>query len=177
MPEGLQLIGFAARTSPSLFPCSCSVHLHTVRLDQIVPGSSSYAVPPLQSSFFTSPARTFRLGQTYLGFRSSSRHHLEASTHRVCIPAHATFRPQAFSASRRLAPLRSFAGLFHPTATSRIVPFRGFSLHAAAASSSNAPFPHAVETRELHIRRCSHSHAPRLRGFDPHEAAFLWFGN
>ena len=49
----------------------------------------------------------------------------------------ASFRPQAFTASRRFTPRLGATGLFHPATTSRILPFRGFSLHAAVLSLIN----------------------------------------
>lgn len=55
-----------------------------------------------------------------------------ASTCRERSPSPATFRPQAFSASRRFAPRFGFAGLFHPTShVQGSSPSRGFSLRIA----------------------------------------------
>ena len=48
----------------------------------------------------------------------------------------ATFRPQAFSASRRFTPPHDFAGLFHPAAMSRVHPVQGL-----LPPRSHTPFP------------------------------------
>jgi len=77
----------------------------------------------------------------------------------------AMFRPQAFSASRRLAPTTGFVGLFHPTTASRVIPFRGFSRSAASLthrqfvpswrcdlSAHRRPKPPAATSRSLTFR-------------------------
>jgi len=85
------------------------------------------------------PARSFRRAPAYQEFLPSSRHHRCASTYRRGSQASATFRPQAFSASRRFAPRLDSAGLFHPTATSRVdLPSRGFSPRAVPPSLRRA---------------------------------------
>jgi hypothetical protein len=53
--------------------------------------------------------------------------HQHGSTH-----SPAMFRPQTFSASRRLAPTTGFVGLFHPTHRVQGSPFRGFSRSTAS---------------------------------------------
>lgn len=62
--------------------------------------------------------------------RPSARQHRSASTCRGGSQLPATFRPQAFSASRRFTPRSSFAGLFHPAAVSRALSRSGASLSA-----------------------------------------------
>jgi len=87
------------------------------------------------------PPGIFRSEHAYPGFRPSSRHHREAST--GCEGRHALtwFRPQAFSASRRFAPLSGFAGLFHPAATSRVVAVQGLLSPRSRPPSSEALAP------------------------------------
>jgi hypothetical protein len=53
------------------------------------------------------------------------------------------FRPQAFSASRRFAPPLSFAGLFHPATTSRVVAVQGLlsPCSRTVSSTASAPLP------------------------------------
>jgi hypothetical protein len=86
--------------------------------------------------------------------------------------ASAMFRPQAFSASRRFAPRLDFAGLFHPTATSRVDrPSRGFSPRAVPPSLRRA-LPPCRSTPGTHRPEAGcHTQAPRLRGFFPREGA------
>jgi hypothetical protein len=66
--------------------------------------------------------RAFRLRARLPGFRPSSRHHRFASTNTGASQASATFRPQAFSTSRRFAPRNV------PPACSIRQPRPGFSL-------------------------------------------------
>jgi len=112
------------------------------------------------------PARTFRWALAYRGFWPSSRHSQSASTYRGGSQASTTFRPQAFSASRRFAPRFVFAGLFHPAATSRVDRLsRGFSPRAAPLSFRRARppcrsvFEHSPAEAGCHARKTS---APRL---------------
>jgi len=97
---------------------------------------------PPQSSFahFSRSYLSMR-ALAYPGFRPSSRHHRGAFT--GCEGCHAltTFRPQAFSASRRFAPLSGFASLFHPAATSRVVAVQGVLSSRSCPSSSKALAP------------------------------------
>jgi hypothetical protein len=118
------------------------------------------------------PSRSFRRATAYQGSRTSSRHRRCASTYRGGSQASATFRPQAFSASRRFAPRSVSAGLFHPAATSRFDgPSRGFSPHAAPPSFRRAR-PPCRSTPGTHRPEAGcHTQAPRLRGFLPREEA------
>jgi hypothetical protein len=52
------------------------------------------------------------------------------------VPPLVVFRPQAFSASRRFAPPLSFAGLFHPATTSRVVAVQGLLSPCSSPVSS-----------------------------------------
>jgi hypothetical protein len=60
------------------------------------------------------------------------------------------FRPQAFSASRRFDPPLGFAGLFHPTATSRVVAVQGLSLPVQSSDLIDRPCPLAVQQFRPH---------------------------
>jgi len=80
-------------------------------------------------------------------FRPSSRHHEEASTKREGSKCLTTFRPQVFSTSRRFTPLQRFAGLFHPTTTSTVFPFRGFSLRVVRLTQRK-PVPPCRSSKE-----------------------------
>jgi hypothetical protein len=61
------------------------------------------------------------------------------------IPSLATFHPRAFSTPRRFSPNPAYAGLFHPTTTSRVhTPFRDFPLRTAALSHRKRSCPSAV---------------------------------
>jgi len=65
-------------------------------------------------------------------------------------PASAMVRPQAFSASRRVTPPNNFAGLFHPTATSRVIwPFKEFPLRAAPPDLSPGASPISLSGFQL----------------------------
>jgi hypothetical protein len=111
------------------------------------------------------PSRGFHRATAYQGSRPSSRHRRRASTYRGGSQASATFRPQAFSASRRFAPRSVSAGLFHPAATSRVDgPSRGFSPHAAPPSFRRARPPCRSTHRALTDRsRLPHPSASTSR--------------
>jgi len=112
--------------------------------------SSDLPAPPFG---FACPARLLvpswrLLGGVYVSnsvsrCRGSSSEHLPDSRRFGCesTPASATFRPQAFSASRRLAPLPSLRACCIPLPPSGFVPFRGFSRLTAWADSSPARAP------------------------------------
>jgi hypothetical protein len=100
------------------------------------------------------------------GSRPSSRHHRAASTRRESTPAPATFRPQAFSASRRFPPPLGFAGLFHPAATSR-VSVQGFLPLRSPPRLVAGRFLHAVVVPSLTGAACAGSVATTVRlGFE-----------
>jgi hypothetical protein len=118
------------------------------------------------------PSRSFRRATAYQGYRPSSRHRRCASTYRRGSQASATFRPQAFSASRRFAPRSVSAGLFHPAATSRVDdPSRGFSPHVSPPSFRRARPPCRWTLGHSPTEAGCHTQAPRLRGFLPREGA------
>lgn len=82
------------------------------------------------------------------------------------------FRPQRFSRSRRLTPLCTFAGLFHPAATSEV-----FSSGAFPGSQPTrliaVPFPLGVGGFHLSTVADRRQFRPsRLQGFDPTTDSF-----
>jgi hypothetical protein len=127
----------------SLFPCWVALPDATVPWASYVQVHPSLAIS--SSEFLRSllPLGIFRSEHAYPGFRPSSRHHREASTGREGRHALTWFRPQAFSASRRFAPLSGFTSLFHPVATSRVVAVQGVLSPRSRPSSSEvlAPLP------------------------------------
>jgi len=171
--NGARVIGFAARQAPRLFPCAVRCALRPAVPLSELSGSFPRARDPLQSSFALTPAHSLSGSGCLPGSPPSSRHHrvrpLDSRTSQVLD----TFRPQAFSASRRLSPHSGFAGLFHPAAASRdVLLVQGLAISAQSPlSSSEACCPLAVVRRPLSrtslestIRR------PRLRGLDPRRA-------
>jgi len=67
------------------------------------------------------------------------------------VPILATFRPQAFPASRRFAPRTDSAGLFHPAAASRAHLAQGLLSRCSHSSSSEEATPLAL----------GHDHSPK----------------
>jgi hypothetical protein len=86
-------------------------------------------------------------------------------------PAPATIRPQVFATSRRFHSALGLAGLFHPAATSRVLPFRGFSPRAATLPHREelAPRPFLPGRRSpvragCHVAPAPASRPPSARG-------------
>jgi len=122
-----------------------------------------------QSSFTRFAAHAFRRSRFLPGSRPSSRHHPLASTGRsarvtrtlvfATAPAPAlgtpalrlastppaSFRPQAFAASRRFAPRLGSRACFIPQPCSGPPPFRGLLSRCSSALSSTAPCPLVVD--------------------------------
>jgi hypothetical protein len=69
---------------------------------------------------------------------------------RESFQALATFRPQAFAASRRLTPLSGSAGLFHPAATSRVRPVQGRLSPRSAQTLVELRCPLVVDASRAH---------------------------
>lgn len=78
-------------------------------------------------------------------FATSSR----VSTRCAISRSRAMFRPQAFSSSRRFAPPCEFVGLFHPTATSRILCRSGVSPAPKPVGLAVLPCPLVVQRASL----------------------------
>jgi len=172
MPEGLRLIGFTAVQAPRLFPCAAGGHLSDRSPERTVRFISSCSRS--SSEFLRSLSRPFPFG-IRLAARVSSLFATSpgASTHLEGSQVLDTFRPQAFSASRRLSPHTSFAGLFHPAAASRVIcSFRGLpSLRSRRFPRRNraAPLP-LFSGRSPDRSLESTCRRPRLRGLHPRRA-------
>jgi hypothetical protein len=105
-------------------------------------------------------------------FRPSSRLHPTASTHREASHGLASFRPQAFAASRRLSPRSGLQACFIPLPRPGLA-CSGCSSLAQPSSlidPSRAPLPLIAPRSPTEIG--CHVERPRLRGFDPREIAF-----
>lgn len=129
--------------------------------------------PPPQSSFTSrSCLVSFDPKLAYLGFRPSSRHHRSASTYRRTFPSPTSFRPQAFSASRRFTPRIGLRACFISQ------PRPGFASVQGLLSPRSLSLP-----RRKRVPPCRFStvysptevscriRSPRLRGFAPREGA------
>jgi len=101
---------------PSLEPCDSS--------------SSSHAKSPLRSSFAVPPVSSFQIRLDYLGL-FPLRDFVESIHLPLGLHTLAMFRPQAFSTSRRFAPLSMSWAYFIPLPRSGLFPFRGFSRFVA----------------------------------------------
>jgi hypothetical protein len=88
------------------------------------------------------PAHGLATRARLTGFRPS-RDITERRPHNaVGVQPSASFRPQAFSASRRLAPPLGLAGLFHPAATSRVpITVQGFLSRRSWSPLIGEPMP------------------------------------
>jgi hypothetical protein len=135
-----------------LFPCTSSLIFPQTFCSEALRSLISRTGPPPQSTFeslFLLPW-TFRSKLAYQGFRPSSRHHRPASTCTGASQAPVTFRPQAFSASRRFAPQSGWR------ACSISPPRPGFSPVQGVLSSCSLSFligksgPHAVSPVSAH---------------------------
>jgi hypothetical protein len=116
------------------------------------PGSSSRGLTPPSEYFLLrscpSPASGGHLPWGLPLHRGTS-----ARVHNLASFPHLPwFRPQRFSRSRRLSPLCTFAGLFHPAATSEIHSSGAFP-GSQPTRLVTAPCPLAVD--HLHLRTAS----------------------
>jgi len=107
-------------------------------------------VHPLRSfTFFSEYVTAFHLPGTRehqapsMGSFSSSRQQQVESTNNEFPTTRLTFRPQRFSHSRRFTPPLTFAGLFHPTTTSRIRTPGAFPA-TQPTRLIDAPCPHVI---------------------------------
>jgi len=121
----------------SLFPCSSPAVSTRTAVHQVLGSlvSSFFESVPLQSSFTLTSVRDLSESDSLPGFRPSSRHDRNASTH--CPRG---FQPPLGSVRRRSQPLDGFLRAPAPglvSSPSRVqgsIPSRGFSLHAAPLS-------------------------------------------
>jgi hypothetical protein len=106
------------------------------------PRSPAVRVRPPQSSFTSSPAQSLsEPSNAYLRVPSLFAASPSASTRARDSHCLATFRPQAFAASRRFTPQLSLRACFIPQPHSGFVTFRDFSLRAAFLPSSGRATP------------------------------------
>jgi hypothetical protein len=149
-------LGSPRRRAPTCFQTR-AYSTHSICRSLISCETSSFFrdVSPLQSSF-TLDSRLGPFGpKLHLPrFRPSSRLHFGPSTFRETSQSLPTVRPQVFSTSRRFTPAQSFAGLFHPAATSRVHPVQGLLTSCSHPSSSEGACPHAVVTSQLTLAGC-----------------------
>jgi len=157
LQTNLRLIGFTAASRSSLFPNQNGLDSLSLPVPHLLAeiSSSFRDDSPLQSSFaLTSRPSPFGPRLHLPRFRPSSRLHSGPSTFRETSQSLTTVRPQAFSTSRRFTPAQSFAGLFHPAATSRVHPVQGLLSTCSHPSSSEGACPHAVVTSQLTVAGC-----------------------
>lgn len=150
------VLAWLPRRSPGLFPTPGSVYRPAVPCHvkcQVHPSMTSclFRVPSSRLPLVPFPARARLPGLSCLIAATPPSIH-----HRRDRQFPTSFRPQAFPASRRFAPLGGSWACFIPQTTSRLLPFRGFSLHAAVPSSSEGRAPLPLKRRPLPARRRSH---------------------
>ena len=141
------VIGFTAATV-TLPVSKLDASLLTDRsLDQIDPVSFSHDFYDFRVPSLSFLGSAFQLNHRLPGFHPSSRPHQGASTSREACQVLTTFRPQAFSASRRFTPPPDATGLFHPANAFRVHPVHGF-----LPPCSRAPFPKLFAPLLLNLR-------------------------
>jgi len=177
MPNATRRIGFAAPSHPELFP-SPGLSTYFARpfpRDLLRPRVHPLSPSPLQSSFASSPRSSpFGVSFTCLGFRPSSRHHPCAATHPRRLPRHRFVPSSGFHSLSTSSSALGLAGLFHPAATSRVLPVQGLLSPRSHPSSSEGVAPGPLFPPRAHrlapvATRCG----PRLRGLHLREAAFV----
>jgi hypothetical protein len=163
MPNDPRLIGFAASSRSELFPSPSSrfVFVRPFPRNLLRPRAHPLSPSPLQSSFASSPRSTpFGASITCLGSWPSSRHHPNAATSSRQLPSPPLRSVPGFLSLSTVCSALGLAGLFHPAATSRVLPFRGFSPRAATlplrkevppCRCSAAPSPTFAGCRALRI--------------------------
>jgi hypothetical protein len=108
----------------------------------------------------------------YQGFRPSSRPDRSASTHHEHIPSARYVPPSGFHSPSTVCSAVRLVGLFHPTATSRVVCRSGASPPVQPFSPHREELPPCRSARPRSPAETGcHSGVPRLRGFAPHGVA------
>ena len=169
-------IGFAASSHSELFPSPrlSTCFARPFPRDLLRPRDHPLSHSPLQSAFASSPRSSpFGASFTCLGSRPSSRHHPCAATHPRRLPRHRFVPSSGFHSLSTSSSALGLAGLFHPAATSRVLPVQGLLSPRSHPSSSEgvAPrplFPPRADRLAPAATRCG----PRLRGLHPRETAF-----
>jgi hypothetical protein len=127
----------AARRPVSMPSVTCSTRPSP---DPCESSSSSRAVSPLRSLCAPPSCRLFPVGASYRGF--IPLRDITESVHSTRRLTYLRYGPSSgFLNLSTGSSAYGFVGLFHPTATSRVSPFRGFSRLAAVADSSPARAP------------------------------------
>jgi hypothetical protein len=106
----------------------------------IGPGSYARVSSPLRSAFASPPGRSSSERPLLPGFHPSSRHHRRSPRSRK-LPRSRFVPPSGFRNLSAACSTIGFAGLFHPAATSRVLPSRGFSRPAAVPTRRRAMPP------------------------------------
>jgi hypothetical protein len=141
------------------------------------PGSFFRAVFPPQSSFVSVPARYLSVpSATYQG---------SVPLRGIIRPVHSTRQlprsryvpPSGFLNLSAVCSGPNFAGLFHPATTSRVHPVQGLLPPCSYLPSSGRTAPMPLFAPRSPPESSCHARHPRLRGFFPHEEAFLRFGD
>jgi hypothetical protein len=140
----------------------------------IGPGSFARVSSPLRSSFASSPGRPSSERPLLLGFLPSSRRHRRRPRLRE-IPPSRFVPPSGFLSLSAAFSAIGFTGLFHPAATSRVPPSRGFSRSAVVPDSSSGPAPLSFRRADSPATRLPSTRL-RLRGLIPRIDAFLGVG-
>jgi len=112
--NGARVIGFAARQAPRLFPCAVRCAFRPAVPLSELSGSFPRARDPLQSSFALTPAHSLSGSGCLPGSPPSSRHHRVRPLDSRASQVLDTFRPQAFSTSRRLSRTPASRACFIP---------------------------------------------------------------
>lgn len=176
MPNDSRRIGFAASSHPELFP-SPRLSTYFARpfpRDLLRPRAHPLSLPPLQSAFASSPRSSpFGASFTCLGFRPSSRHHPCAATQPRKLPRSRFVPSSGFRNLSTFCSALGLADLFHPAATSRVLPVQGLLFPRSHPSSSEGACPLAVAPPRAHrLSPAAARVGPRLRGLHPRETAF-----
>jgi hypothetical protein len=142
VPANPRVIGSSRRPRKSCFQPLRSGFFDRPSPDPCESGSFSCASSPLRSSFAVPPGRSLSGRPLLPGFRPSSRHQPTVSTWRGSSRFH--YVPSSgFLNLSTVCATTGFAGLFHPAATSRVTPSRGFFRPAAVSTRrrQRAPVP------------------------------------
>jgi len=136
------------------------------------PGSSSRGLTP-PSEYCLLRSCSPPASAEHLPWGSRLHRDVSAGVHQSAVfPSLPLFRPQRFSRSRRLTPPCTFAGLFHPTATSEILSSGAFP---SSQPTQLVAVPCPLDVGRNHLRTVADPlqiRLPRLQGFDPTTDSF-----
>jgi hypothetical protein len=121
------------------------------------------------------PLGSFRPRAVLPGSLPSSRHHRRRPLVSSGTNHSLSFRPQAFTASRRFAPRTCLRACFIPLPRPGFVLFKGFSPRASHPSSSEGACPRAVVSSSLHASASTFAETNALpRAMPLGFEAFIW---